>query len=280
MADGQLTAFPIAYNNADNPNAKADKNTTINGLDLSQNRVLKSAQFSEAITGEKMLANLKYGVSGTTDGTGIYLADNYYFSMSGTKGFARAQLPDDANLDDYKGYPLSGTYYIGSNASMTNVPESWGFVQAMTWGSVTRQLCVYATHLYSRLYNGSSWGNWYQYGSAPLTDISSSIAWNTSGVNFSTKSIYVYYDRSQNSVRGTLSFVCTSGNYWNASTALLTIASSYRPSSDKNAIMLYKYQTNAEMLLGGLKITAEGKIMQSASNYISSAYCQFEFPLD
>lgn len=65
MADGQLTAFPIKYNNADNPNAKADKTTTINGLDLSQSRVLKSAQFSEAITGEKMLANLIYTVVST-----------------------------------------------------------------------------------------------------------------------------------------------------------------------------------------------------------------------
>lgn len=33
---------------------------TVNGLDLSQNRVLKSAQFSYAMTGELMLANLTY----------------------------------------------------------------------------------------------------------------------------------------------------------------------------------------------------------------------------
>ena len=62
MADGQLTAFPIKYNNSDNPNAKVDKTTTINGLDLSQNRVLASAQFSYAMTGEYMLAGLTYTI--------------------------------------------------------------------------------------------------------------------------------------------------------------------------------------------------------------------------
>lgn len=33
---------------------------TINGLDLTEDRVLKSAQFAESVTGEKMLANLLY----------------------------------------------------------------------------------------------------------------------------------------------------------------------------------------------------------------------------
>lgn len=44
---------------------KADKTTTVNGQSLSANVVLKSAQFSEAITGEKMLANLTYRVVST-----------------------------------------------------------------------------------------------------------------------------------------------------------------------------------------------------------------------
>ena len=62
MADGQLTAFPIKYNYSDDPDTKVNQTTTINGLDLSQNRVLKSAQFSYAMTGEYMLANLTYTV--------------------------------------------------------------------------------------------------------------------------------------------------------------------------------------------------------------------------
>lgn len=41
---------------------KADKTTTINGQPLSANVVLASSQFSEAITGEKMLASLQYVV--------------------------------------------------------------------------------------------------------------------------------------------------------------------------------------------------------------------------
>ena len=62
MADGNLTAFPIPYNTTDDPADKVDKTTTVNGLDLSQNRVLKSAQFSYAMTGEYMIANLTYTI--------------------------------------------------------------------------------------------------------------------------------------------------------------------------------------------------------------------------
>lgn len=65
MPDGTFNEFPIPFNTTDNPADKADKATTINGLSLAQNRVLKSAQFSEAITGEKMLANLTYSVVST-----------------------------------------------------------------------------------------------------------------------------------------------------------------------------------------------------------------------
>lgn len=61
-SDGQFNELPIPYNIVDNPNNKADKAITINNLSLAQNRVLKSAQFAEAITGEKMLANLTYRV--------------------------------------------------------------------------------------------------------------------------------------------------------------------------------------------------------------------------
>lgn len=60
MADGNLTTFPIPYNIVDNPDSKANSSVTINGLDLTQNRVLKTAQFSQAMTGELMLANLTY----------------------------------------------------------------------------------------------------------------------------------------------------------------------------------------------------------------------------
>lgn len=60
MADGNFNTLPIPFALTQDPADKADKSTTINGLDLSQNRVLKSGQFAEAMTGEKMLANLKY----------------------------------------------------------------------------------------------------------------------------------------------------------------------------------------------------------------------------
>ena len=62
MPDGTFNEFPIPFNLTDDPSDKANKATTINGLSLAQNRTLKSAQFSEAITGEKMLANLTYTV--------------------------------------------------------------------------------------------------------------------------------------------------------------------------------------------------------------------------
>ena len=62
MPDGTFNEFPIPFNLTDDPSDKANKATTINGLSLAQNRTLKSAQFSEATTGEKMLANLTYTV--------------------------------------------------------------------------------------------------------------------------------------------------------------------------------------------------------------------------
>lgn len=62
MPDGNFNGLPIPYVIADNPDSKADSSVTINGLDLTQNRVLKSAQFAQAITGELMLANLTYTV--------------------------------------------------------------------------------------------------------------------------------------------------------------------------------------------------------------------------
>ena len=60
MPDGNFNSLPIPYKLADNPDKKADSSITINNLDLTQNRVLKSAQFSYAITGEYMLAGLTY----------------------------------------------------------------------------------------------------------------------------------------------------------------------------------------------------------------------------
>ena len=65
MPDGTFNEFPIPFNLTENPADKANKTITINGLSIAQNRTLKSAQFSEAITGEKMLANLTYTVVNT-----------------------------------------------------------------------------------------------------------------------------------------------------------------------------------------------------------------------
>nr|DAV01114.1 MAG TPA: hypothetical protein [Bacteriophage sp.] len=60
MADGNFNSFPVPYKLTADPDSKANASVTINGLDLTQNRVLKSGQFSYAMTGEYMLANLKY----------------------------------------------------------------------------------------------------------------------------------------------------------------------------------------------------------------------------
>lgn len=65
MPDGNFNNFPIPYKVVDDPATKVDKTTTINGLSLTQDRVLKSGQFSEAMTGEKMFANLTYTVTAT-----------------------------------------------------------------------------------------------------------------------------------------------------------------------------------------------------------------------
>lgn len=59
---------------------------TINGLDLSTDRVLKSAQFAESVTGEKMLANLLYSQVSTWDSgakKSIKMADDTYLDASG-----------------------------------------------------------------------------------------------------------------------------------------------------------------------------------------------------
>ena len=65
MPTGNFNDFPIPFTTTEDPTTKVDKSTTINGLSLAQNRVLKSGQFSEAMTGEKMLAYLTYTVVNT-----------------------------------------------------------------------------------------------------------------------------------------------------------------------------------------------------------------------
>ena len=58
---GKIVDFDQLQTDVNNLNANAVlESRTINGLDLSQNRVLKSAQFSYAMTGEYMLAGLTY----------------------------------------------------------------------------------------------------------------------------------------------------------------------------------------------------------------------------
>ena len=62
MADGQFTTLPIDYKLTDDPQTKVPLTSTINGKSLSSAIVLGSADFSQAITGELMLANLTYSV--------------------------------------------------------------------------------------------------------------------------------------------------------------------------------------------------------------------------
>ncbi len=60
MADGQFTTLPIDYVLTDDPQTKVPLSSTINGKSLASSIVLKSTDFSQAITGELMLANLTY----------------------------------------------------------------------------------------------------------------------------------------------------------------------------------------------------------------------------
>lgn len=62
MADGQFNAFPIDYEITDNPTTKVPLTSTVNGKSLASSIVLKSADFSQAITGELMMANLQYQI--------------------------------------------------------------------------------------------------------------------------------------------------------------------------------------------------------------------------
>lgn len=104
MPDYQFTSFPIPGKKVDfeaiqeaitalqteasalQEQLDALTTRTINGLDLTENRVLKSAQFAESVTGEKMLANLLYSQVNSWDSgakKSIKLAGNTYLSYTG-----------------------------------------------------------------------------------------------------------------------------------------------------------------------------------------------------
>ena len=77
---------------------------TINGLDLLTDRILKSAQFAESVTGEKMLANLLYSQVNTWDSgakKSIKLEGDTYLDDSGVVTTKHHTLRDALDLNPF-----------------------------------------------------------------------------------------------------------------------------------------------------------------------------------
>lgn len=138
----------------------------VNGQAFGANTTLKSAQFSQAITGELMLANLTYTNRDTwTDGKSIKLANDIFLNVSGIDGIVRETLTGAANIDALITNHQSGTYYC-SNTSTT--PETYGMLVVISAGVGTADVYhifipASANSVYIRYRNASAWGNWYKY---------------------------------------------------------------------------------------------------------------------
>lgn len=148
------------------------KTREINGLDLTANRVLKSAQFAESVTGEKMLANLLYSQVNSWDSgakKSIKLAGDTYLNASAIDG-VKASLDANTNdLNNFKGTHYSGLYYWDGSAQ-NNCPLGWSAVLIVGYGSVTCQLVFGSGGAYVRRFANDSWSNWIDLGG---TDVSS-----------------------------------------------------------------------------------------------------------
>ena len=180
MADITYTQFPIEADivdisqmQTDISNAqtdilnlgqnKADKSTTINGLSLAQNRVLASAQFSEAITGEKMLANILYQSGNSwTGGSSIKLPNDLFLEASEIVGL-KGVLTGAADIDSMSTAQTAGMYYL-NNVSTT--PVTYGLMRiasAYTTPNLAAFQIIFAgANIYFRQ-NYGSWGSWYKY---------------------------------------------------------------------------------------------------------------------
>lgn len=70
----------------------------------------------------------------------IMLGNDTYLSMGGTVGWCKEEFPANGNADNYNTSIKQGWYYVGSNASMTNMPASWGYFLVLVWGSIVTQI--------------------------------------------------------------------------------------------------------------------------------------------
>ena len=160
MADGQFNDLPVPYVIVSNPRDKVNTSTTINGLDLTQSRILKSVQFSEAMTGEKMLAGLKYN---TVSSGIIELANSFFWAPRSTKGIVKGDVASNANLNSYKGSDAGGVYFVGDTTNMTNAPASYGFLLVMANDTYTIQVFFHvgaAIYMRSTSSGGVAWSTW------------------------------------------------------------------------------------------------------------------------
>lgn len=73
-------------------------------------------------------------------------------------------LPSNANLNDYYTEAHTGIWYIGSNASMSNCPDSYGTL-IVTNNGCQSQIILRTYRIYWRLRTGNpqTWGSWYKY---------------------------------------------------------------------------------------------------------------------
>ena len=167
MPTGTFNDFPIPFTTTEDPTAKADKSTTINGLSLAQNRVLKSGQFSEAMTGEKMLANLTYRTVNTFSGSqSIDLGGTFYIDASGVVGI-RGSLGSTDDVNDFRMLQHAGTWYC---SSAQNAPTTYGMLTVASGGSGGLCYQTFASSsqiIYTRIYTNGAWGSWYKNLSTP-----------------------------------------------------------------------------------------------------------------
>ena len=157
---------------------------TINNVALSSNVVLKSSNFSEAITGEKMLANLLYTTVRTrTSGlTCIGLPSNVYFDASSLGGI-RGTITTSGVIDTLIAIEQSGVYYC---SNVSDAPTGYGMLIVLSAGEGTAAVYqIYIpstmTQIFVRYRSSSTWGTWYVYGGS---------AWANNGIAYTGPKIY------------------------------------------------------------------------------------------
>ena len=91
----------------------------------------------------------------------IKLGSGTFLEVSGIDGWCRAQLPSNANADNYNTAHDQGWYYVGDNANMTNIPTAWAFLLVVKWGIVMQILIHHkGNSVKIRGFSNGSWGAW------------------------------------------------------------------------------------------------------------------------